>query len=119
MVASDILIACTIEALDARNTCNGKDIRRIDDFDVSEQVDNPIAVAADNPIAVRRANIELLLLEKLIDDVNLPKKLREMNVPEKDLPMLAADVMLQQRLLVNNPREVTEADALAIYQDVY
>ena len=70
MVAGDILIACTIEALDTGDARDGKDIRRIDDFDVSEQIDNPIAVAADNPIAVSRANIELLLLEKLIDDVS-------------------------------------------------
>ena len=34
-------------------------------------------------------------------------------------PTLAADAMLQQRLLVNNPREVSEADALAIYQAAY
>ena len=32
---------------------------------------------------------------------------------------LARDAMLQQRLLVNNPREVSEADALAIYQAAY
>ena len=36
LVASDILIARTIEALDAGDTRDGKDIRRIDDFDVSE-----------------------------------------------------------------------------------
>ena len=35
------------------------------------------------------------------------------------LPRLAADAMLQQRLLVNNPREVGEADALAIYRAAY
>ncbi|MFP5340286.1 MAG: hypothetical protein ACLGIW_17640, partial [Gammaproteobacteria bacterium] len=35
------------------------------------------------------------------------------------LPMLAKEAMLQQRLLVNNPREVSEADALAIYQAAY
>ena len=36
LVASDILIARTIEALDTGDTRDGKDIRRIDDFDVSE-----------------------------------------------------------------------------------
>ena len=40
-------------------------------------------------------------------------------MPEADLPMLARDAMAQQRLLVNNPREVSEADALAIYREVY
>lgn len=55
----------------------------------------------------------------LIDEVGLPKRLREAGVTEDALPMLAADAMLQQRLLVNNPREVTENDALTIYKAVY
>ncbi|WP_435806329.1 hypothetical protein [Shewanella psychromarinicola] len=33
-------------------------------------------------------------------------------MPEADLPMLARDGMKQERLLVNNPRTVTEADTL-------
>lgn len=58
-------------------------------------------------------------IESLIAALPLSKRLREENVPEADLPMLAKDAMLQQRLLVNNPREVSEADALAIYQASY
>ncbi|MCL5043171.1 MAG: iron-containing alcohol dehydrogenase [Gammaproteobacteria bacterium] len=50
---------------------------------------------------------------------NLPSRLRDADVPESSLEMLARDAMLQQRLLVNNPREVTEADALAIYRQAY
>lgn len=61
----------------------------------------------------------ITVIETLVDNVRLPKTLRDMNVDANDLPMLAADAMLQQRLLVNNPREVTEADALAIYKQVY
>ncbi|PTU75017.1 iron-containing alcohol dehydrogenase [Pseudomonas mangrovi] len=49
----------------------------------------------------------------------LPTRLRDAGVPEEMLPQLAKDAMLQQRLLVNNPREVSEADALAIYQAAY
>ena len=45
--------------------------------------------------------------------------LRGNGVPEADLPMLARDAMAVQRLLVNNPREVTYDDALALYQAVY
>jgi len=64
--------------------------------------------------------------EQLIDELaalslrtGLPTRLRDAGVPEAMLPQLAADAMLQQRLLVNNPREVSEADALAIYQTAY
>ncbi|MBU3055079.1 iron-containing alcohol dehydrogenase [Pseudomonas indica] len=49
----------------------------------------------------------------------LPSRLRDAGVPEAMLQQLASDAMLQQRLLVNNPREVTEADVLAIYQAAY
>ena len=47
------------------------------------------------------------------------RRLRDAGVPKDKLEMLARDAMLQQRLLVNNPREVTEADALAIYNQAY
>ena len=49
----------------------------------------------------------------------LPQSLREVEVTEDSLPMLAKDAMNQTRLLVNNPREVTEADALHIYKAAY
>ncbi|WP_301151703.1 iron-containing alcohol dehydrogenase [Metapseudomonas otitidis] len=49
----------------------------------------------------------------------LPTRLRDAGVAEAMLPQLAKDAMLQQRLLVNNPRDVSERDALAIYQAAY
>jgi alcohol dehydrogenase len=49
----------------------------------------------------------------------LPVGLREVGIAEKDLPVMASAAMLQTRLLSNNPREVGEADALAIYQAAY
>lgn len=58
-------------------------------------------------------------LRQLIDDVELPATLREARVREEDLEMLAEDAMLQQRLLINNPRDVAYDDALAIYRAAY
>lgn len=58
-------------------------------------------------------------LAALNERCGLPSRLRDANVPEAMLGQLASDAMLQQRLLVNNPREVSEADALAIYQAAY
>ena len=49
----------------------------------------------------------------------LPTRLRDAAVSAAMLPTLAADAMLQQRLLVNNPREMNEQQALAIYQAAY
>jgi alcohol dehydrogenase len=58
-------------------------------------------------------------IEQLIIQVGLPSTLKEAGVSEESLTTLAEDAMLQQRLLMNNPREVTLADALAIYQAAY
>jgi alcohol dehydrogenase class IV len=42
-------------------------------------------------------------------------RLQEVGIAEADLDRLADDAMLQTRLLGNNPRELTRADARAIY----
>ena len=55
-------------------------------------------------------------LAALSATVGLPQKLREVGITRGDLPSMASDAMKQIRLLVNNPRKVTEQDALAIYQ---
>lgn len=45
----------------------------------------------------------------------LPTGLQAVGITKEDVPLLARNAMNQTRLLVNNPREVTEEDALAIY----
>lgn len=54
-------------------------------------------------------------LEDIAEATRIPRTLREVGVKESDLARMASDAMLQTRLLGNNPRPVTEADALAIY----
>ena len=51
-------------------------------------------------------------------NVRLVKKvrLRDYDIAESALPLLACEALKQTRLLVNNPREITEHDALEIYQ---
>ncbi|TNC91446.1 iron-containing alcohol dehydrogenase [Thalassolituus sp.] len=61
----------------------------------------------------------IVWLEQLIADSGLPARLRECGIKEDDLPMLASEAMKQQRLLINNPRTVSEEDALAIYRAAY
>lgn len=55
-------------------------------------------------------------LARLPERLGLPTRLREVDIPRAALPDMAAAAMKQTRLLVNNPRPVTEADALAIYE---
>jgi alcohol dehydrogenase len=58
-------------------------------------------------------------LENLIGDLALPATLADAGVQKDSLETLAEDAMLQQRLLVNNPREVAYEDALAIYRAAF
>lgn len=55
-------------------------------------------------------------LTELSQKLGMQTRLREVNIPEEAISKLASDAMLQTRLLVNNPREVTEQDAFAIYR---
>ncbi|MEX0956183.1 MAG: iron-containing alcohol dehydrogenase [Rhizobiaceae bacterium] len=55
-------------------------------------------------------------LAELSRSCGLQQNLRDVGIGEDFLPTLARDAMNQSRLLVNNPREVTEKDALAIYR---
>lgn len=55
-------------------------------------------------------------LDALSGAIGLAPRLRDVGVPEDALDRLADDAMKQTRLLVNNPREVTRADAWGIYR---
>ena len=55
----------------------------------------------------------------LCSTLGLETQLREVGVQEQDIPRLASEAMKQTRLLVNNPRDVAETDALALYQAAY
>ncbi|RNF33606.1 iron-containing alcohol dehydrogenase [Paracoccus methylarcula] len=47
--------------------------------------------------------------------LGMTSRLGEMGISHNHLPMLAADAMKQERLLINNPREMTYEAALEIY----
>lgn len=63
-----------------------------------------------------RAAAFVAFMEDLMDRSGAPRRLRDVDVPEDSLPMLARDAMLQTRLLLNNPVEVDEAAALGLYR---
>jgi len=58
-------------------------------------------------------------IESMIVETAIPRTLREVGVKQDDIARMASDAMLQTRLLVNNPREVKEADAFAIYSAAF
>lgn len=75
------------------------------------------AETADNEQARTEAFIQRI--RYLMEKSGAPLRLRDIDIPEEALPMLAKDAMLQTRLLQNNPVEVTEARALALYQEAF
>ena len=58
-------------------------------------------------------------MQDLSDRLGLPQRLRDVDIPKSACEEMAREAMKQTRLLVNNPREVTEADALHIYQSAW
>jgi alcohol dehydrogenase len=58
-------------------------------------------------------------VQTLMDKSGAPRRLRDVGVTDNRLALLATDAMKQTRLLVNNPVEVTEADALALYREAF
>lgn len=59
------------------------------------------------------------LISKLSKDCGIPITLTELGIPQDAVPRMAKAAMNVQRLLKNNPREVTEADARDIYNSLY
>ena len=77
----------------------------------------PGKLLPDDPIAVTEMLADHFLV--LAADLGLQTTLRQMDIAKNDLPKLARESMLQQRLLINNPREVNLNDSLAIYRQAY
>ncbi len=69
---------------------------------------------AGSPEATAQRGIERI--SELMARCLIPRRISELGVPRDALPRLAKSAMTVTRLLKNNPRELTEADALQIYQ---
>ena len=65
------------------------------------------------------AEIAVRFVERLSDDLRVPRRLRDVKIPESAIPGLAEGAMKVTRLLANNPRQITLEDAVAIYKSAY
>ena len=54
-------------------------------------------------------------IERLKDDTRVPRLLRDVDIHEDAIPMMADDAITKERVLMNNPREVAYDDILRIY----
>ena len=72
-----------------------------------------------NGSALTTAEHGVDFLSQLSRDCGVPQKLSELNIPRDAIPAMAKAAMLVTRLLKNNLRPLTEADAARIYEAAY
>jgi len=65
------------------------------------------------------AEIAVRFIERLSDDIRVPRRLRDVGIPADAIPRLGEAAMKVTRLLANNPRKVTLEDAVTIYKSAY
>jgi alcohol dehydrogenase class IV len=65
------------------------------------------------------AEAAVKFIERLSDDLRVPRRLRDVGIPESAIHQMAESAMKVTRLLVNNPRKITLEDANAIYKSAY
>lgn len=58
-------------------------------------------------------------MHRLCAEVDIPSGLRSFDIPESDIPELAAEAVKVERLLRNNPRVLSRDDIEAIYRTAY
>ena len=71
--------------------------------------------ATDEETAMRGVEF----VAQLSKNCGIPQTLAEINIPQSEVPAMAKAAMLQQRLLKNNPRPVSEQDCTDIYNSLY
>jgi alcohol dehydrogenase len=74
-----------------------------------------VVVPAATGSAESKTQALIVHLEQMIAATRIPSTLREVGIERDGLKRMASDAMLQTRLLINNPRPVSEADAFEIY----
>ena len=70
---------------------------------------------AASDLQTAEAGVELL--SQLSRDCGVPQTLSQLNIPPGAIPSMAKSALLVQRLLKNNLRHVTEAEAIGIYEE--
>src|SRR6201997_633501 len=67
----------------------------------------------------QKARLFVDAMAAICRDCKVPPSLADVGIKSGDLQKLAEDAMKQTRLLVNNPREMSYDDALAIYTEAF
>jgi alcohol dehydrogenase class IV len=57
-------------------------------------------------------------MQRIKDATDVPQTLSSVDIPETAISLMADDAMTKTRLLINNPREMTLAATVKIYEDI-
>ncbi len=76
-------------------------------------------VSEEQPLGKSASESLSIYFSELAKDLGLETRLSEVGIPESALSELAKQSMLQERLLINNPRSVSYEQALDIYRQAY
>ena len=68
---------------------------------------------------IEQARRSAVAVKKLVDDVDMPKTLSELNIPENSIERLAEAAMNVTRLMANNPRNMTRENAVTIFKNAF
>jgi alcohol dehydrogenase class IV len=80
------------------------------------QLARPFGIPTEGLDNLQIVDKVIAAIDRLADDIKVPRHLAEFGVKEKDIPMLAEGALKSTRLLVNNPRNLTLEDAKKIYK---
>lgn len=75
-----------------------------------------VGIGEPDEVAAERG---LARLEELSRNCGIPQRMRDFGVPEEAIPILAGESMKVTRLLRNNPRRLSAADAEIIYREAW
>lgn len=78
----------------------------------------PCVGATANGSDTDRTEAFISRLIEIVAATGVERRLSQLGISHNDLPRMAEDAMKAQRVLQNNPREVTYDDALRMYTDV-
>lgn len=87
----------------------------------AERLSHIATIVKQNKGQNHQENAESLVefLHKFSEQLNIPAGLRSFGIQESDIPALAAEAIKVERLLKNNPRQLSVADIEAIYYEAY
>jgi alcohol dehydrogenase class IV len=93
-------------------------------FNAQAAPDRYAEISRNLEVPPGKSNLETALrgidcLEELCRACGIPRHLQDFGIPASAIPCLAKGALQVQRLLKNNPREITQADAEMIYRQAF